>query len=80
MAKNNPGSRIEVVLSAMAVSVIGISILSMLTTLMMAFLGVEQLPAVLAQLPLIGLPVGFLLVIALLIAAIVRRRRESGTS
>lgn len=80
MAKNNPGSRIEVVLSAMAVSVIGISILSMLTTLMMAFLGVERLPAVLAQLPLIGLPVGFLLVIALLVAAIVRRRRESGTS
>lgn len=80
MAKNNPGSRLEVVLGAMAVSVIGISILSILSTLLMVFFGVENLPVVLAQLPLIGLPVGFLLIIALLIAAIIRRRRENGSN
>jgi hypothetical protein len=80
MAKNNPGSRLEVVLSAMAVSVIGISILSLLTTLLMVFLGVENLPVIMAQLPLIGLPVGFLLVIALLVAAIIRRGRENRAS
>lgn len=70
-------SKVEVVLAAMAVGVIGLSVLSMLATLLLVFLGVENLPAVLAQLPLIGLPVGFLLIIALLVAAIIRRSRES---
>ncbi|MEK9578400.1 MAG: hypothetical protein VW008_03515 [Aquiluna sp.] len=77
MAKNNSPRKLESVLSAMAVSVIGISILSMFTTLLMVFFGVAELPVVLAQLPLIGLPVGFLLVIALLVASIIRKRREA---
>ena len=77
MAENNSRPKLELVLSAMAVSVIGISILSMLTTLLLVFFGVQNLPVVLAQLPLIGLPVGFLLVIALLVASIIRRRREA---
>ncbi len=70
-------SKVEVVLAAMAVGVIGLSVLSLLATLLLVFLGVENLPAVMAQLPLIGLPVGFLLIIALLVAAIIRRSRES---
>ena len=77
MAENSKKRSPEVILGAMAVGVIGLSILSMLATLIMVFIGVKDLPVVLAQLPLIGLPVGFLLIIALLIAAIIRRRKET---
>lgn len=77
MAENSKKRSPEVIIGAMAVGVIGLSILSMLATLIMVFIGVEDLPVVLAQLPLIGLPVGFLLIIALLIAAIIRRRKET---
>ncbi|MFZ9744187.1 MAG: hypothetical protein ACO3BY_01505 [Aquiluna sp.] len=77
MPENSKRSRVEVILAAMAVSVIGLSVLSILTTLLLVFLGVNDLPVLLAQLPLIGLPFGFLIIIALLIAAIVRRSREA---
>ena len=65
MAKNNNPRRLEQVLGGMAVGVIGLSILSLLTTLLMVFLGVDNLPVILAQLPLIGLPVGFLIIISM---------------
>lgn len=77
MAKNNNPRRLEQVLGGMAVGVIGLSILSLLTTLLMVFLGVGNLPVILAQLPLIGLPVGFLIIISMLVAAIIRRSREA---
>jgi hypothetical protein len=77
MPENSKRSRVEVILAAMAVSIIGLSVLSILTTLLLVFLGVNDLPVLLAQLPLIGLPVGFLIIIALLIAAIIRRSREA---
>lgn len=77
MPENRKQSRVEIVLAAMAVSVIGLSVLSILTTLLLVFFGVSDLPVLLAQLPLIGLPVGFLMIIALLIAAIIRRSREA---
>lgn len=77
MSENSKQSRVEVILAAMAVSVIGLSVLSILTTLLLVFLGVTDLPVLLAQLPLIGLPIGFLIIIALLVAAIIRRSREA---
>jgi len=77
MPENGKQSRVEIILAAMAVSVIGLSVLSILTTLLLVFFGVTDLPVLLAQLPLIGLPVGFLMIIALLIAAIIRRSREA---
>ena len=77
MPENRKQSSVEIVLAAMAVSVIGLSVLSILTTLLLVFFGVTDLPVLLAQLPLIGLPVGFLMIIALLIAAIIRRSREA---
>jgi len=77
MAKNDTPRRLEQVLGAMAVGVIGLSLLSLLSTLIMVFLGVEDLPVVLAQLPLIGLPIGFLIIISMLVAAIIRRSREA---
>ena len=77
MPENRKQSRVEIVLAAMAVSVIGLSVLSILTTLLLVFFGVTELPVLLAQRPLIGLPVGFLMIIALLVAAIIRRSREA---
>jgi hypothetical protein len=77
MAKNNNPRRLEQVLGAMAVGVIGLSVISILTTLLLVFFGVEDLPVILAQLPLIGLPVGFLIIIAMLVVAIIRRSREA---
>ena len=77
MPENRKQSRVEIVLAAMAESVIGLSVLSILTTLLLVFFGVTELPVLLAQLPLIGLPVGFLMIIALLVAAIIRRSREA---
>lgn len=77
MPENSKRSRVEVILAASAVSVIGLSILSILTTLLLVFFGATDLPVLLAQLPLIGLPMGFLMIIALLIAAIIRRSREA---
>ena len=77
MAKNDNPRRLEQVLGGMAVGVTGLSILSLLTTLLMVFLGVGNLPVILAQLPLIGLPVGFLIIISMLVAAIIRRSREA---
>lgn len=77
MPENRKQSRVEIILAALAVSVIGLSVLSILTTLLLVFFGVTDLPVLLAQLPLIGLPVGFLMIIALLIAAIIRRSREA---
>jgi hypothetical protein len=77
MAKNDNPRRLEQLLGGMAVGVIGLSILSLLSTLLMVFLGVDNLPVILAQLPLIGLPVGFLIIISMLVAAIIRRSREA---
>jgi hypothetical protein len=77
MPENSRQPQVEVVLATMAVGVIGLSVLSMLTTLLLVFFGVSDLPAVMAQLPLIGLPIGFLLIIALLVAAIIRRSSQS---
>lgn len=77
MAKNDNRSKTEIILGSMAIGVIGLSILSMFSTLVLVFLGVSELPPILAQLPLIGLPIGFLIIIAMLIAAMIRRSREA---
>ena len=77
MAKNDNRSKVEIILGSMAIGVIGLSILSMFSTLLLVFLGVSELPPILAQLPLIGLPIGFLIIIAMLIAAMIRRSREA---
>jgi hypothetical protein len=49
----------------------------MAATLILTALGVEQLPALMAQLPLIGFPVGFLLIIGMLITSIARRGKNN---
>lgn len=77
MAESSNRAQIETTLAYIAVSVIGISILSILATLIMTATGATQFPVILAQVPLIGLPVGFLIVIAMLITSIIRRSKEN---
>jgi hypothetical protein len=49
----------------------------MVATLVGYGLGVPAMPAIFAQIPLIGFPIGFLIILALLLSAIIRRGRES---
>jgi cytochrome c-type biogenesis protein CcmH/NrfF len=49
----------------------------MLITLGLSALGFSNFPVVLAQLPLIGLPIGFLIIVAMLIVSIIRRTKEN---
>lgn len=69
-------SRAETALAYMVASVIGISLIALIASLAFAFAGVRdiQFLVLLAQ---IGLPVGFLLIIALLIVSIRRRNRDN---
>lgn len=77
MAEKSKRPQFETTLAYMAVGVIGASILSMLLTLVAALLGFTELPVVFAQLPLIGLPIGFLIIVTMLIVSIIRRSKEN---
>jgi ABC-type Na+ efflux pump permease subunit len=76
MAKNQNRPQIETTLAYMAVGVIGVSIIFMLLTLGLSAFGLNRFPVIFAQLPLIGLPVGFLIIVSMLIVAIIRRTKE----
>ena len=78
MTESPQPSRLESFLAYSAVTLIGISLLSLFTGLILQLFELSNRPAILIQLPLIGLPVGFVLVLALLFAAIRRRSRENG--
>ncbi len=77
MADSPNRSQIEVTLAYMAIGVITVSLISMVATLLLTALGVEELPALMAQLPLIGFPIGFLLIISMLITSIARRGKSN---
>jgi hypothetical protein len=74
---SQPKPQIQTTLAYMAVTVIAVSILSILATLLAALFQVESIPPIIVQAPLVGLPIGFLLVIALLISSIITRRRQN---
>jgi hypothetical protein len=57
--------------------VIGVSLLSMFVALITALLGVRENLAILAQIPLLGLPFGFVLVLVLLVTSLIRRSKEN---
>jgi hypothetical protein len=73
----NNASRAENVLAFMAVGVIGFSILIIGFLLFAYATGMKSLPALLPLLPFIGLPIGMLLIIALVIVSFRRRAREA---
>ncbi|NBX23562.1 MAG: hypothetical protein EBR52_05530 [Microbacteriaceae bacterium] len=74
-------SRAERILVMMTASCIGLSVLCFLTIVVVT--GVLHLPGsgpvwlIVVTLPLVGLPLGFALFIALFVVNIVRRRRHS---
>lgn len=77
MAQTPKRPQLETTLAYMAVGVILSSILAILTTLVLAFFEVEEITPIVVQLPLIGLPIGFMLIMALLIITVVRKSREN---
>jgi hypothetical protein len=60
-------SRVENALAFMMAGVVGVSILAILVVLVAYLLNFTELPPILALLPMIGLPVGALLMITLII-------------
>jgi len=74
--ESTPG-RLETILAYMVVGVVGVSIISIAVALISTAVGQTKTLAIFAQLPLIGLPVGMLLVIALLLVSLCRRSREN---
>lgn len=77
MAQILKRSQVETTLAYMAVGVILSSILAILTTLVLALFEVEEITPIIVQLPLVGLPIGFLLFMALLVVTVVRKSREN---
>jgi uncharacterized Tic20 family protein len=77
MAQSPQRPQIETILAYMAVGVTAVSILSILATLLITATGAAEIPVIFAQLPLVGLPIGFVLIMAMLIVAIVRRSKQN---
>ncbi len=77
MAQTPHRPQIETTLAYMAVGVTLVSILSVLVTLVISATGSMEIPVLFAQLPLIGLPIGFVLIMAMLITAIIRRSKQN---
>lgn len=77
MTKSPQPSKLESFLAYSAVALIGISLLSLFAGLILQLFELSSRPAILIQLPLIGLPVGFIFVLALLFTAIIRRGKEN---
>jgi hypothetical protein len=73
-------SRLETILAYAAIGVVGVSLISMFTALLMQLFQFTPRPVILFQLPLIGLPVGFVLILALLVVSIIRRSKENRSS
>ena len=77
MAQTPQRPALETTLAYMAVGVTLVSILSIFATLVISATGSIEIPAILAQLPLIGLPIGFVLIMAMLITAIIKRSKQN---
>lgn len=79
MTKSAPSSpsRAETILAYMGAAVIGLSILSIIIALIGSLLGLNSNLALFAQIPLLGLPLGFLMILVLLFLSIRRRGREN---
>ena len=78
MTKSEPigPSRVETVLAYMGAGVIGLSLVSMFVTLVGTYFGASNLE-LFAQISLLGMPAGFVLVLVLLVLALRRKGREN---
>lgn len=71
-------TRVETALAYMAAGVIGISLIALIASLALAFSGLRSsFVNFLVIFTQIGLPIGFLLIIGLLIVSIRRRNRDN---
>jgi hypothetical protein len=70
-------SRLETTLAYMGAGIIGLSLVSTMITLIASFFGSTTNLAVFAQIPLLGMPAGFILIMVLLILALRRKGREN---
>lgn len=77
MTENANPRKPELILAYMAIGVTALSLLSIMITLLLELFGVSNKPALFAQLPLIGLPIGFVLIMTMLIVSLIRRSREN---
>jgi hypothetical protein len=79
MTKSDPQgpSRLESVLAYMGAGIIGLSLVSIIITLVRSYFGATTGFALFAQIPLIGMPIGFVLVMILLFLALRRKGREN---
>jgi hypothetical protein len=76
MAKSeSTPSRAENILAFMAAGVVGVSLLTMLVALLLRLFNMNPW-AILTQIPLIGLPFGFVIILALLFVSMRRRSRD----
>ena len=75
--------RAERTLGIMAAAIIGLSLLAIVAILLAGAAGLSTGPGnwvTIALLPLIGLPIGLLLIIAFIVVSAVRRSREARSS
>ena len=74
----SPGpSRLETTLAYMGAGIIGLSLVSILITLVASYLGSTTILALFSQIPLLGVPAGFVLIMVLLGLALSRKGREN---
>jgi hypothetical protein len=73
-----PGpSKLETTLAYMGAGIIGLSLVSIMITLVASFFGSTTNLAIFAQIPLLGMPAGFIMVMVLLGLALRRKGREN---
>jgi hypothetical protein len=70
-------SRLETTLAYMGAGIIGLSLVSIMITLVSSYLGSSTNLAIFAQIPLLGMPTGFVLIMVLLGLALRRKGREN---
>lgn len=70
-------NRLETTLAYSAAGVIVVSVLTMIVSLIWLATGSREMPALLGMIPVIGLPIGFILVIVLLVSSMVRRAKQN---
>jgi hypothetical protein len=70
-------SKLETTLAYMGAGIIGLSLVSIMITLVASYFGSTTNLAIFAQIPLLGMPIGFILVMVLLGLALARKGREN---
>jgi hypothetical protein len=70
-------SKLETMLAYMGAGIIGLSLVSIMITLVASFFGSTTNFAIFAQIPLLGMPAGFIMIMVLLGLALARKGREN---